>query len=138
MSSFFDLPHIFVVFPLGASGNFIANIITRTFNRNFLDLQLSSTGNAHANSTSKLDSSDVISCGLRYKMPMFNSFEEKLEHYKTEIEKKHCADTDIKITWSHDFSNIPLYKTLFPNCKILAVTTASNKRKTSCDDTART
>lgn len=127
--SFFDLPHIFVVFPPGASGNFITNLLQKTLYKTFDDIALSSTGNAHANSTSKLDFTDVMSFGLRYGVPSFNSVEEKFDYYKKEIIKKHSNDTDIKVSWTHDFSNIPLYKELFPNCKILAVTHDSNKEK---------
>ena len=129
MITFFELPHIFVVFPPGTGGNFIAGILTRALHKDFIDLALSSTGNAHANSASKLDFSDVISCGLRYDVPKFNSSKEKLDYYKTEIEKKHSNDTDVKVAWSHDFSNISLYKTLFPNCKILVVTHDSDREK---------
>ena len=128
-SNFFELPHIFVVFPPGAGGNFISGILTRTLNKDLKDLSFSSTGNAHANSASKLDFSDIISFGLRYNVPMFNSSEEKFQHYKAEIEKRHGSDTDVKVSWSHDFSNIPLYKTLFPNCKILVVTHYNNKEQ---------
>jgi len=129
MSTFFELPHIFVVFPPGTGGNFIAGILTRTLNKDLKDLALSNTGNAHLNSTAKLDFSDIISCGLVYGVPMFNSFEEKIQYYKAEIEKRHGGDTDVKVSWSHDFSNIQLYKILFPNCKILVVTHNSDREK---------
>lgn len=129
MSTFFELPHVFVVFPPGAGGNFISGILTRVLNNNLHDLELSSTGNAHANSTTKLNFSDVLSCGLMYDIPKFNNANEKLQYYKSEIEKKHGNDTDIKVAWSHDFSNISLYKTIFPNCRILAVTQDSHKEK---------
>lgn len=129
MLDFFQLPHIFVVFPPGASGNFITNLLQKTLYKTFDNIILSGTGNAHANSTSKLDFTDVMSFGLRYGVPSFNSVEEKFDHYKKEIIKNHSNDTDIKISWTHDFSNIPLYKELFPNCKILTVTHDSNKEK---------
>ncbi len=129
MSLLFELPHIFVVFPPGAGGNFISGVLTRIISREFTNLALSGTGNAHANSTSKLEFSDVMSCGLIYGALKFQSFEEKLEHYKKKIEEKHGNETDVKISWSHDFSNIPLYKQLFPNCKILVVTQDTNKEK---------
>jgi hypothetical protein len=129
MSTFFELPHIFVVFPPGAGGNFISGILTRLLRNELNDLALSSTGNAHANSTSKLNFSDIISCGLRWDVPKFNNAEEKLQYYQTEIEKKHEADRDVQVSWSHDFSNIPLYKILFPNCKILVLTHDSDREK---------
>lgn len=129
MSLLFELPHIFVVFPPGAGGNFISGVLTRTISREFTNLALSGTGNAHSNSTSKLEFSDVMSCGLIYGTLKFQSFEEKLEYYKKEIQEKHGNDTDVKISWSHDFSNIPLYKQLFPNCKILVVTQDTNREK---------
>ena len=129
MSLLFNLPHIFVVFPPGASGNFIANVMSRTLHRQFNDLTLSSTGNAHENSKSKLEFSDFMSCGLIYGLPSFSSDEEKFNYYKTKIEENYSNDTDIKISWSHDFSNIPLYKRMFPNCRILVVTQNSNREK---------
>jgi len=129
MSPFFELPHIFVVFPPGAGGNFISGILTRLLHKDLNDLQLSSTGNAHLNSSTKLNFSDVLACGLMYDVPKFNSIDEKLQYYKSEIEKKHCNDTDIEVAWSHDFSNISLYKTLFPNCRILVVTHDTYKEK---------
>lgn len=129
MSTFFELPHIFVVFPPGAGGNFISGMLTRLIHKDFTNLALSSTGNAHLNSSSKLNFSDIISCGLIYGLPNFNSIEEKLEYYRLEITKKHISDTDIKVSWSHDFSNISLYKTLFPNCKILVITHDTYKEK---------
>lgn len=129
MSNFFELPHIFVVFPPGAGGNFIAGLLAKIVNKDLKNLELSDSGNAHLNSPSKINFTDVISCGLIYNMPKFSYYEEKLQFYKTEIEKKHGSDTDIKVAWSHDFSNIDLYKTIFPNCKILVITQYDNKEK---------
>jgi hypothetical protein len=129
MSAFFEIPHIFVVFLPGAGGNFISGILSKIFSESHNDLSFSNSGNAHLNSTSKLDFSDVMSCGLRYRTPDFTSFEEKLKFYKARIEETHKNDTDIKVSWSHDFSNIALYKKLFPNCKIVTVTQNSNNEK---------
>lgn len=127
--TFFNLPHIFVVFPPGAGGNFVSGILTKIINDDLSDILVSSSGNAHANSISKLNFFDVLSCGLLWDQPKFISEEEKLQYYKAEIERNYQNDTNIKVSWSHDFSNISLYKTLFPNCKILAITYDSNKEK---------
>jgi hypothetical protein len=128
-NNFFNLPHIFVVFAPGASGNFIASILTKILDKNLGEVAVSGTGNAHANSISRLDFSDVISCGLIYGIPKFVTEQHRLEFYKAKIEEKHSNDTDVKVAWSHDFSNIPLYKTLFPNCRILVVSQSSRQEK---------
>lgn len=127
--SFFDLEHIFIVFSPGAGGNFVTGILTRTLYRDFSNIRLSSTGNAHSLSPDKLIFSDVMSCGMRYDVPKFYSAQEKLEYCRNAIESKHGNDTDIKISWSHDYTNIMLYKTLFPNCKILVITQDSDDEK---------
>ena len=129
MTTFFELPHVFVVFISGAGGNFISGILSNIFSNSSGDLKFSDSGNAHLNSTSKLNFTDVMSFGIRYRMPDFVSNDEKLKFYKAKIEEKHGNDTDIKVTWSHDFSNIQLYRKLFPNCKIVAVTQDSNAEK---------
>lgn len=129
MTTFFELPHVFVVFIPGAGGNFISGILSNIFSNSSDDLKFSDSGNAHLNSTSKLNFTDVMSFGIRYRMPDFASDDEKLKFYKAKIEEKHSNDTDIKVTWTHDFSNIQLYKKLFPNCKIVAVTQDSNTEK---------
>lgn len=129
MTTFFELPHVFVVFISGAGGNFISGILSNIFSNSSGDLKFSDSGNAHLNSTSKLNFTDVMSFGIRYRMPDFVSDDEKLKFYKAKIEEKHGNDTDIKVTWSHDFSNIQLYRKLFPNCKIVAVTQDSNAEK---------
>lgn len=126
----FNLPHIFIVFPPGAGGNFISNILKKIVDRKYDNLTLSDSGNSHLDSTDKLAYDDSMTCGIRYCLPTkFDSFDEKLKFYKAEIEAKHGNDTDIKVTWTHDFTNIQLYKKLFPNCKILVVSVDTNKEK---------
>lgn len=121
---FYQQPHIFVVFRPGASGNFISNLIDNLMTQNLTDMSISTTGHVHYNSIveRKRSGVDYISLGTGLPgvdIPFFMR-EEKIEYYKSKIALSNYQNKPY-VTWTHSFSNIPVYKSLFPNCRILVI-----------------
>jgi hypothetical protein len=130
MSSIFELEHVFVVFPPGGGGNFIAGLIAKLISNDFSNLNFSNSGNSHKNSILTPMAGDPFHCGLLYGLPKFNTVEEKISFYKKTIEEKYQEEYTIPMVgWTHDFTNIEVYRNIFPNCKILVVTQETNKEK---------
>ena len=128
-TSIFDLPHKFIIFHPGAGGNFIFNLVSKIHYNIESDVVLSSSGHAHAESIKKMERRDYLDCGMRYQS-QFNTPEEKLTYYKDLITDQYqTVDCQPEVVWTHDFSNIPLYRNLFPNCRILVITQESVKEK---------
>jgi hypothetical protein len=59
----------------------------------------------------------------------FNSYEEKLSHYKKLVQENAAKIKGPTVTWSHDISNVSLYRTVFPNSKIIVITQESPHEK---------
>jgi|694.fasta_scaffold19477_1 hypothetical protein len=127
MKNFFELEHIFVVFPPGSSGNFISNLIRNIISNTMTEQQLSSSGNAHHDP----GTGNPLGCNILYLYPNHQLItdNDKINFYKKDIETKFLNDLTVKVSWTHDFSNISFYKKLFPNCKILVITTETRKEK---------
>jgi predicted 3-demethylubiquinone-9 3-methyltransferase (glyoxalase superfamily) len=120
--SFFELQHIFVVFPPGAGGNFLSTIIKKIIDNSLSAIELSSNGNAHANSLTNINFNETLSCGIIFNFPSFQSFDDKFNFYKQKIEQISDQPNTPCVAWTHDFSNIELYQKLYPNSKIIAIT----------------
>lgn len=122
--TFYDQAHIFVIFRPGAAGNFISNLLDNLLNNKSSSIELSSTGHAHYNSIveHKRLGIDYLSLGsgLPGNDSSFFNEEDKIKFYKEKISAGHYENKRY-ITWTHNFSNIPLYKSIFPNCKILII-----------------
>lgn len=124
MKSFFNLPHVFVVFYPGSSGNLISNLIDNLVNQNLSSVNVANAGHVHNNSIvdRKLQGTDYLSMGSGFgSEDVFKSPAEKLEFYKNKIENADYEQDRRYVTWTHDFENIPLYKSLFPNARIIAI-----------------
>lgn len=128
--SFFDLEHIFVLFPPGAGGNFIAGLISKIDSKDLSILEIANSGSSHTVGYNKRDGGDSISFGSHIdERADLKSPEEKeifyLEKIKTEY---HNVNTRI-VTWSHDHNNLYFYKKHFKNCKTLTITCFSKEEK---------
>jgi len=123
MSDFFKQPHIFVVFFPGSSGNLISSMLDSLITPRE-SVIISTSGHAHNNSINerKKKGTDFLSMGSGIVSKMqFASNEEKLNYYKEKILQSDYDASKRYVTWSHDYSNIPLYNSLFPNAKILTI-----------------
>jgi hypothetical protein len=124
MNNVFELPHIFVVFHPGAAGNFMTNLIRNILNEG-VNVQVSSIGSCHDDSSASKLAFEYFSCGIfypeQYKIKP-HSFDNRVQFYKNKLLSLTQPITSPVVTWTHDFTNIPLYRKLFPNCKILVIT----------------
>lgn len=122
----FDLPHIFIVFPPGAGGNFIAGLLTKLTSNDLTALGISSVGSSHTTMDKKKDGKDYLSFGTFIESrSKFNTPEDRINFFRSKI-------TDIttpQVTWTHDKNNIDDYTNVFPNAKILVITTDSEQEQ---------
>lgn len=121
--SVFDQHHIFVVFNPGSGGNFLAGIINNIFNLNLTSLDISSTGSSHTVLRDKSTGTDYLSFGtLMEEHDQFLNEEERESFYIENIKKTYTSENSKpEVIWSHDFTNIPLYRKYFKNSKILVI-----------------
>jgi hypothetical protein len=122
MSSIFDLAHIFVVFPPGASGNFIIGLLNNLQSKLLTKIDIALIGSTHINSAvaKKSGGKDYMSLGTFVsERRIFYSELERLQYYKSMIQS---TINSLQITWTHDYNNISDYVKLFPNSKILVIT----------------
>jgi len=130
MSSVFEFPHIFIVFPLGTGGNFLAGLISRLINSDQSELNISNNGSSHTTIDRKVAGTDYMSFGTVFDDQTYFISQEKRQHYYLEkIKQLDGKITTPQVIWSHDFTNIPLYKRFFPNSKILVVTQTTDTEK---------
>ena len=130
MTCVFELPHIFIVFQPGTSGNFVAGLLNNLINKNPLDVHVSPNGSSHTTIARKIAGIDYMSFGTVYEDQLnFSSPEQRLNYYLENIKNLDGEITTPQVIWSHDFSNIPLYQNYFPNSKILVITQNSNLEK---------
>jgi hypothetical protein len=128
IDDFYQQPHICVVFRPGSSGNLISSLLDSLLNHSMDDITIAASGNAHNNSIAerKRAGIDYISLGsgiLDIDIKFFTD-KEKLSFYKDKIDSV-AYENKPYVTWTHDFTNIDLYKVLFPNAKILEITNDS-------------
>ena len=123
MFSVFDQHHIFVVFNPGSGGNFLAGIINNLLNSNLTDLDISSTGSSHTVLRDKSTGTDYLSFGtLMEEHDSFKSEEDRELFYLENIKKTYTSENSKpEVIWTHDFTNIPLYRKYFKNSKILVI-----------------
>jgi hypothetical protein len=127
--NFFNIPHIFVVFPAGAGGNFVSGLIAKLDAEDLSDLNITPFGSSHTVSTHKRKGGDSISFGSKPEESFrFKSIEEKEKFYLNKIKEEYTTDKRI-ITWTHDFDNLHLYKKHFKNCKTLSISCPSVEEK---------
>jgi hypothetical protein len=119
----FGLDHIFVTFAPGAGGNFIAGLLDKINSGNLTELSVSISGSSHVVNNGKIDGRDSISFGSNpEENSVFLSIEDREIYYLDRIKKEYSVPTKT-ITWTHDFTNLPLYKKHFTNCRTLTIST---------------
>jgi hypothetical protein len=122
-NSFFDLGHIFIVFGPGAGGNFIAGLLDKLIKKEFTKLDIGIGGSSHTVSKNKHMNGDSLSFGtISDEQVEFASQIERENYYIQRIHEEYADIETPQITWTHDFTNIPIYKKYFKNCRILTIT----------------
>lgn len=130
MTCVFELPHVFIVFQPGTGGNFLAGLISKLINSNQSELHISNNGSSHTTIDRKVAGTDYMSFGTVFDDQLsFDSPEKRLTYYLENIKQLDGEITTPQVIWSHDFTNIPLYKNFFPNSKILVITQTSDIEK---------
>lgn len=125
MLSIFDQLHIFIVFNPGSGGNFVAGIFNSLLNSTLQNLNVSTTGSSHTVLRDKSNGTDFLSFGTFYEEhDLFKSESDRELYYLENIKNTYAIETiKPEIVWTHDFTNIPLYRKHFKNAKILVITT---------------
>lgn len=133
ISSIFELPHIFIVFNYGAGGNFLAGICNSLINKNLQSLTVAKDGSSHSLVSNKAQGIDFLSFGtLVEEHNYFESEKAREDFYLEKIKTEYTHIDRPQIIWSHDYTNIPLYRKYFKNCRILVITNNSvNEQITS-------
>ena len=94
-------------------------------------LDVAATGSSHTVLRDKSKGTDFLSFGtMLEERNLFESEEQRELYYIENIKNTYTSD-DIKpeVIWTHDFSNIPLYRKYFKNSKILVITTDTPKEQ---------
>ena len=133
VNTVFDLPHTFVVFTPGSSGNFIAGILNNIANSNLESLEISASGSSHTVIHNKQTVGDSLSFGTHVEeTALFSSDTDKEQHYLDRIKTEYSNITSPLVTWTHNYSNILLYKKYFKNSKILVIQSDTVNEKLTC------
>jgi hypothetical protein len=124
--SFFDLPHVFIVFHPGSGGNFVSGIFDKIIHNDSSSLPISYNGSSHTVST------PYMSFGLTPdEQVLFDNRESREQYYLKQIKREYKDTNSTLVVWSHDFSNIEFYKKYFKNCKIVCITATSKEEMIS-------
>jgi hypothetical protein len=130
VNSIFNLPHIFIVFNPGSGGNFLAGIFNRLLNSNLQSINIAKDGSSHTLVNNKINGTDFLSFGtLIEEHEPFKSENDREQFYLANIEKHYVNVTDPQVVWTHDFTNIPLYRKHFKNAKIFVVTNDTDQEQ---------
>jgi hypothetical protein len=123
-TTIFDLNHIFIVFGIGSSGNFIAGVLDKLTKKDLTRLPISSTGSSHTVLTDKKRTGgDSLSFGtIPDEHIEFESVEVREQYYLSKIQEEYKNVNSPQITWTHDYTNIPIYKKYFKHSRILTIT----------------
>lgn len=124
--SFFDLPHVFIVFHPGSGGNFVSGIFDKIINNNSTSLPINSDGSSHTVTT------PYLSFGVTPdEQILFDNSESREQYYLEQIKKEYKDVNRTLVTWTHDFSNIEFYRKYFKNGKIVCITATSKEEMLS-------
>lgn len=130
MISIFDQPHIFIVFNPGSGGNFIAGIVNQLLNSIRTNLDICPNGSSHTVLSDKSAGTDFLSFGTTMEEhDCFLSEEARESYFLDNIKEKYANSSNPEVVWSHDFTNIPLYRKYFKNAKILVITNDTVQEK---------
>lgn len=128
--SIFDLEHVFIVFHPGAGGNFIASLLEKIIRKDNTVIDIGTAGTAHTLIDRKIAGTDYLSFGTEvHEQSSFTNENDRINFYIDKIKSEYNDVTTPQIVWSHDFTNITLYKKYFPNSKILVITQDSYREK---------
>jgi hypothetical protein len=119
----FQIDHVFITFAPGAGGNFIAGLLDKINSGTLSEIYVSKSGSSHVVNNGKVNGGDSISFGSNpEENAVFPTITDRETYYLDRIAKEYPTPTKI-ITWTHDFTNLPLYKKHFNASKSLAITT---------------
>lgn len=125
----FEIDHVFITFAPGAGGNFIAGLLDKINSGLLSELVISSSGSSHVVNNGKIDGGDSISFGSSpEENAKFPTVDAREAYYLDRIVREYPNPTKI-ITWTHDFTNLPLYKKHFDASRSLVITTHKTNEK---------
>lgn len=126
----FNLPHIFIVFEPGTGGNFIASILNNLVHNTLSEVVVSPSGGCHNHVNDKITGTDFLSFGTVLEEHLqFSTSIEREDYYIGEIKARYNDITQPMVVWTHDLTNISLYRKYFKNSKILVITADSLKEQ---------
>jgi hypothetical protein len=133
MNTIFELPHIFVVFIPGAGGNFVSGLLNRIIIGKFETIEVAPNGSSHTVIYNKQIEGDSLSFGTHVEEhTVFTSEEEIENHYLNRIKSEYINVGSPIVTWTHNYSNIRLYKKHFKNARILVIHPTTIEDKLTC------
>ena len=130
-NSIFDLPFTFVIFNPGAGGNFVSKLLSTLHSNALIELSFSTNGNSHVQVADIPDfiadpKLDFLWRKNDQRIPTFDSLSEKVTYFKDRVSEYYSGKNPCTVNpWvmpGHMFKHIPMYKTVFPNCKLLVIT----------------
>lgn len=125
----FDMHHVFVTFAPGAGGNFISGLLDKINSGSFSELYVSSSGSSHVVNNGKINGGDSISFGSSpEENVIFSNIADREKYYLDRILIEYSNPRKV-ITWTHDFTNLPLYKKHFKNSRSLVISTFDTQEK---------
>jgi hypothetical protein len=128
--NFFNLPHVFVVFNPGSGGNFIAGLCHKLINQQLDSIAVANTGSSHTLANKKALGIDFLAfTTMSAQHAAFKSDTDRISYYIKNIETEYSTVTTPMVAWTHDFTNIPVYKEYFKNSKTLVITTDSDREQ---------
>jgi hypothetical protein len=128
--NFFDLPHIFVVFHPGSGGNFIAGLCHKLINQQLGSIEVANTGSSHTQAEKKSTGTDFLAfTTISAQHAAFKSDSDRISYYIENIKKEYHNVSIPMVAWTHDFTNIPVYKEHFKNSKTLVITADSDRER---------
>ena len=127
--SIYQCSHIFLVYQGGGGGNWVSRVISNIKEGQLEKISLSPSGSSHTKVDLKRRGEDHISFGT---VPQSI----KVQHH-SQIRYDQClakiSSMEVKelVVWSHDFSNIPLYRKYFVRSRVLAIIAQNLEAKLS-------
>lgn len=125
----FDLKNIFIAFGPGSGGNFIAGLIYSLMKNQTGQMIVSPTGSSHIVHTNRTSLSFGTWPGEDLR---FDNDLDREKFYVDCIRNEYNDVTAPIVTWTHNYTNIPLYKKYFKNSKILTITHNNMSERATC------
>jgi len=127
MSDVFSLRHYFIVFHPGAGGNFLTGLTDKLMSNNLSKLDISSTGSSHVIPNTTSNKVNIPHTIFVKPLSLAHNRLAKISDVRQQFTQLNVKKPIVSYT--HDFTNIPIYRHLFPNAKILVVTQESLSEK---------